>query len=205
MIESNTKFVNSKASHANLLYSRWRSHARKNVFSQRLGISYTETIHARDATSVRQHGNVHMYRKRLANFSITPSTNPRVRKAQEIRFQRACRRIFNMPEHNRRDDYRHKIITAQRYRFLFLKSQYINKPVKHLKYTRGLTRHDYSFSTPFTSILVPPRSPVNRVISVDDTLTPSGIVHSVAPYNPIPNMFIPLKYRSIIPTNPLYG
>lgn len=45
-------FINDKASHANLLYYRWLSGRSKKNFSHRLGISYTETLHARNATSI---------------------------------------------------------------------------------------------------------------------------------------------------------
>ncbi|CAB4430046.1 unnamed protein product [Rhizophagus irregularis] len=36
--------------------------------------------------------------------------------------------LFNTKEHDHQDCLRHRLITAQRYRFLFLKSQYVNKP-----------------------------------------------------------------------------
>ncbi|CAG8751244.1 uncharacterized protein OCT59_015198 [Rhizophagus irregularis] len=32
----------------------------------------------------------------------------------------------------------------------------------------------------------------------------NDILHMVAPYNPIPDMFIPIKYRDIIPPDPIY-
>ncbi|CAB4430792.1 unnamed protein product [Rhizophagus irregularis] len=56
--------------------------------------------------------------------------------------------LFNTKEHDHQDCLRHRLITAQRYRFLFLKSQYVNKPVKRLLYNHGLVSEEYGFSTP---------------------------------------------------------
>ncbi|PKY56067.1 hypothetical protein RhiirA4_476077 [Rhizophagus irregularis] len=47
---------NSKAFHANLIYNRWKNNTKKSVFSNRLGISYQESIHARDVKSVLEYG-----------------------------------------------------------------------------------------------------------------------------------------------------
>ncbi|PKK68185.1 hypothetical protein RhiirC2_750666, partial [Rhizophagus irregularis] len=45
----------------------------KRIFSNRLGTTYSETLHARDANSILRLGNRHMYRKRLFNFKYAPS------------------------------------------------------------------------------------------------------------------------------------
>ncbi|PKY61325.1 hypothetical protein RhiirA4_486149 [Rhizophagus irregularis] len=180
--------VNDKRSHANLLHDRWNRRWKKDIISHRLRISYKETYLARTKGSVLHHKNLHMYRKRLDTFSVTRSKKVKTAKAQEKRHQRACRRIFHAKEHNRMDTTRHRLTTAQRYRFLFLPSQYIYKPIKHLQYTHGLDYPDYGFKIPY----------INRTDERDT------LVHTVEQYNPIPNMFIPLKYRDIIPKEPLY-
>ncbi|CAG8780772.1 7092_t:CDS:1, partial [Rhizophagus irregularis] len=41
--------------------------------------------------------------------------------------------------------------------------------------------------------------------TINDTPPSSPLItYTVAPYNPTPNMFIPHKYRNIIPKEPLY-
>ncbi|CAB5206534.1 unnamed protein product [Rhizophagus irregularis] len=116
---SETNMVNDKYSHANLLHDRWNCRWKKNVISHRLGISYKESYLARTKGSVIHHANKHMYRKRLDTFSFQQSKNVKTAKAQEIRFRRACRRTFHAKEHNSLDTMRHRLITAQRYRFCF--------------------------------------------------------------------------------------
>ncbi|CAB5209393.1 unnamed protein product [Rhizophagus irregularis] len=118
---------NTKAAHVNLIYDRWKSCTKKTVTSNRLGISYQESIHARDVTSVLVYGNKHMYRKCLSNFQLQQSKHAAVKKKQEIRFLRACRRVFKTKEQNPPDLHRHRLRAAHRYHFLFLKSQYVNK------------------------------------------------------------------------------
>ncbi|PKC00046.1 hypothetical protein RhiirA5_428774 [Rhizophagus irregularis] len=194
-----TPSVNPKIYHANLLHTRWHSHRAKRIYSQRLGISYEETIYARDRYSIQHLNNKHIYRKKLTNFCIRRSHNPRVSKAQEIRFDRAKRRIFHKKEHNPLDLRQHKLATAQRYRFMFSESQFVLKPIKHLLYNQGLHHRNYKFWTPFFGR--PGKS--TKTTIPDDTPSPV-IIRTVAPYNPIPNMFIPRKYRNIIPKEPLY-
>ncbi|POG82948.1 hypothetical protein GLOIN_2v1469460 [Rhizophagus irregularis DAOM 181602=DAOM 197198] len=185
--------------HANLLYTHWNTHRTKRIYSQRSGISYEETIHAHDRYSINHLNNKHIYRKRLNNFSFRRSHNPRVSKTQEIRFDRAKRRIFHMKEHNPLDHQQHRFATAQRYQFMFTESQFVLKPIKHLLYNQGLHHRNYKFWTPFFGH--PGRKIMTNI--VEDTLS-LNIVHTVAPYNPIPNMFILRKYRNIIPKEPLY-
>ncbi|PKB98698.1 hypothetical protein RhiirA5_430949 [Rhizophagus irregularis] len=178
--------ANNKGSHANLLHDRWNCQKKKAIISQRLGISYKESYLARTKGSVIHHANKHMYRKRLDTFSITRSKNIKTAKRQEIRFRRACRRTFHAKEHNRLDTMRHRLITAQRYRFLFLPSQYIYKPIKHLQYTHGIDYPDYGFKIPYNQ---------------DAFNIP---IHMVEPYNPTPSGFFPSKYKDIIPKEPIY-
>ncbi|CAB5128399.1 unnamed protein product [Rhizophagus irregularis] len=202
--------VNSKAVHANLIYDRWKSHTKKSVFSNRLGISYQEAIHARDVQSVLEYGNKHMYRKRLTGFQLKQSNYLKVKEKQEIRFLRACRRVFKTKDQNIPDPNRHRLRTAQRYHFLFLKSQYINKPVKHLKYNHGLVSENYGFSTPHyykTTTRADSRAGRPTIRGYNHfipEISPARDQHWVREYNPYPDMFIPYKYRDIIPKDPLY-
>ncbi|PKY58078.1 hypothetical protein RhiirA4_479686 [Rhizophagus irregularis] len=179
-------FLNDKSSHANLLFNKWNRREKKQVHSQRLGISYMESLHARNKGAVLQGHNKFMYRKRFDNFQIEQSKNARTAKRQDIRHQRSCRRIFNRKEHNREDTMRHRLITAQRYRFLFLNSQYVNKPIKHLRYSRGLEYPDYGFYTPYGDAYC-----IRPILTAE-------------PFNPIPDMVIPSKYRGVIPKVPVY-
>ncbi|CAB4422657.1 unnamed protein product [Rhizophagus irregularis] len=201
---------NSKAFHANLIYNRWKNNTKKSVFSNRLGISYQESIHARDVKSVLEYGNKHMYRKRLTGFQLKQSNYVNVRVKQETRFLRACRRVFKTKEQNIPDLNRHRLRTAQRYRFLFLKSQYVNKPVKHLLYNYGLVSDDYGFSTPHYykttnyDILRGDGRPIIRGYDRLKSATPLNDQYWVREYDPYPDMFIPYKYRDIIPKDPLY-
>uniref|UniRef100_U9UJL4 DUF8211 domain-containing protein n=1 Tax=Rhizophagus irregularis (strain DAOM 181602 / DAOM 197198 / MUCL 43194) TaxID=747089 RepID=U9UJL4_RHIID len=129
-------FANTKASHANLLYYRWLDGKTKRITSRRLGISYDSNIHARDSLSITKRGNRHMYRKSLSNFKYDLSPNLRTQKQQEIHFKRTCRRVFNkmrLPS-NRKAKNQDYLAIARKYHFLFLKSQYVKVPVRHLLY-----------------------------------------------------------------------
>ncbi|CAB4384028.1 unnamed protein product [Rhizophagus irregularis] len=173
-IDPTTPSLNPKIYHANLLYTRWNTHRTKRIYSRRLGISFEETIHARDRYSIEHLNNKHIYRKRLSNLCIRRSHNPRVSKVQEIRFERAKRLYVS-------------------------ESQFVLKPIKHLLYNHGLRYRNYKFWTPFFGC---PGKRITTTI-VEDTSSPV-IIRIVASYNPIPNVFIPHKYRNIIPKEPLY-
>ncbi|CAB4380998.1 unnamed protein product [Rhizophagus irregularis] len=148
-IDNTDSSINPKVYHANLLYTRWNIHRIKRIYSKRSGISYEETIHARDRYSINHLNNKHIYRKKLINFSFRRSHNPRVSKAQEIRFDRAKRCIFHKKEHDPLDLQQHQFATAQRYWFMFTESQFVLKPIKHLLYNQGLHYRNYKFWTPF--------------------------------------------------------
>ncbi|PKY60053.1 hypothetical protein RhiirA4_517101 [Rhizophagus irregularis] len=215
---SNPKHVsapieNSKAFHANLTYNRWKSGTKKLVFSNRLGISYQESIHARDVNSVLTYGNKHMYRKRLTGFHLNQSKYTAVKKKQETRFLRACKQVFNMEKPNPPDLYRHRLCVAQKYRFLFLKSQFVNKPVKHLMYNHGLVSDLYGFRTPHYYSTANhangwtdgrPIAQSHARLHSTYSIFPNTNQSWVQEYNPYPDMFIPHKYRDIIPKDPLY-
>ncbi|PKY59627.1 hypothetical protein RhiirA4_515954 [Rhizophagus irregularis] len=140
-----------------------------------------------------------MYRKRLTDFQLKQSNYPKVKEKQETRFLRACRRVFKTKEQNIPDLNRHRLRAARRYRFLYLKSQYVNKPVKHLIYNHGLVSEDYA-NRADSRAGRPTIRGYNHLISV----TPLSNQPWVREYDPYPDMFIPHKYRDIIPKDPLY-
>ncbi|PKY57644.1 hypothetical protein RhiirA4_478839 [Rhizophagus irregularis] len=193
------KIINNKINHANLLYSRWRKSEKKTIFSRRLGISFEQSIYARTDNGTRRTFNKHMYKKKLYNFSLCRSNNIGTNKAQEIRFERAKKRVFNSKEHNPRNRRYHRLITAQRYRFLYTPSQSINKPIKHLQYSRGWRQSNYEFRTPLLSNFLPRRDALSEDVSF------MNLVLTVEPYNPIPDKFFPERYRNIIPKDPIYS
>ncbi|CAB4416246.1 unnamed protein product [Rhizophagus irregularis] len=134
-----------------------------------LGVSYEESIHARDVKSVLEYGNKHMYRKRLTNFQLKQSNYLKVKEKQETRFLRACRR-----------------------------------------YNHGLVSDEYGFSTPhyykitnYAELGVEDR-PISRGYRRLFSAEPHSIVPWVPTYDPFPDMFIPYKYRDIIPKDPIY-
>ncbi|CAB4375502.1 unnamed protein product [Rhizophagus irregularis] len=140
-----------------------------------------------------------MYKKKLSNFSVCRSDNTHVNKAQKICFERAKRRVFNCKEHNPHNRKRHRLITAQRFRFLYTSLQIINKPIKHLQYTHGWDQSKYNFQTPLHSNYLPPPTVLSEDVSF---MNP---VLTVQPYNPIPDLFFPAKYKNIIPKDPIYN
>ncbi|PKK79001.1 hypothetical protein RhiirC2_705367 [Rhizophagus irregularis] len=162
-------------------------------------ISYNNTSTIPNAKyQISLYGNKHMYRKRLSNFQLQQSKHPVVKKKQVARFLRACRRVFKIKEHNPPDLYRHR-------------SQYVNKPVKHLTYNHGLVSDVYNFRTPHyykTSNHVTLRADGRQTTISQARLSPAYLSTAgypwVQPYQPYPNMFIPYKYRDIIPKDPLY-
>ncbi|PKB99164.1 hypothetical protein RhiirA5_430179 [Rhizophagus irregularis] len=91
-----------------------------------------------------------------------------------------------------------KLAAAHKCGYLFLGSQKINKKIKHLHYKKVDTipdEKDYDFNIPcFYGPAIP------QLWTTDVTL----VEHTVWPYNPIPNMFIPVKYRDIILPDPVY-
>ncbi|PKY62058.1 hypothetical protein RhiirA4_432255, partial [Rhizophagus irregularis] len=214
---TNENFINDKPSHANLLYHRWLSSQPKHHYSKRTGISYISSIHARDANSILKLGSKHMYRKVLSNFQRIFSPNLRTQQKQEKRFTRACRRVFNKMQllpgcTAQPSDY---LATARRYKFIFLKNQYIKFPIRHLVYKKAFTEpnpDDYPFLVPYYAKRHPNENKtwkniktlskhLNQPITPKITPKPSD---TTEPFNPIPDMFIPEKYRDIIPKDPIY-
>ncbi|PKB95270.1 hypothetical protein RhiirA5_437036 [Rhizophagus irregularis] len=191
--------INHKSYHADHLYDRWRKNEKKTVISRRLGISFAQTLHARMDNSTRKTFNKHMYKKKLSDFSVCRSDNTHVNKAQKIHFERAKRRVFNSKEYNPHNRKHHRLITAQRYRFLYTPLQIINKPIKHLQYTHGWVQLKYNFQIPLRSNYLPPPTVLSEDVSF---MNP---VLMVEPYNPIPDMFFPAKYKNIIPKDLIYN
>ncbi|CAB5205707.1 unnamed protein product [Rhizophagus irregularis] len=148
--------VNDKRFHATLTFKQWRYHARKHVFSNRLGISYDVSYLANGHKFLHTYKDRRMYRKRLNNFCSSHSDSSTRSKKQKSRFERAIRSVFNnrgnnQNSHRRVDTLEEKLRQAKHYRFLFLPSQYLNKPLQHLKYHKRLVLRDethYNFPIP---------------------------------------------------------
>ncbi|EXX53223.1 hypothetical protein GLOIN_2v1678232 [Rhizophagus irregularis DAOM 181602=DAOM 197198] len=135
--------VNDKRFHATLTFKQWRYHAKKHVFSNRLGISYDVSYLANGHKFLHTYKDRRMYRKRLNNFCSSHSDSSTRSKKQKSRFERAIRSVFNnrgnnQNSHRRVDTLEEKLRQAKHYRFLFLPSQYVNKPLQHLKYHKRL-------------------------------------------------------------------
>lgn len=95
-----------------------------------------------------------MYRKKYLGLKFTPSTNKKTRQREEARFKRYCNRIFKIRKLGAPSSLETQLIKAKRSRFLFLESQFIDKPISHLKYSRKSLlpdAQDYKFLTPIFS------------------------------------------------------
>jgi len=105
---------------------------------------------------------------------------------------------------NRKAKNRDYLTIARKYRFIFLKSQYVKAPIRHLLYKRSNTcpnANDYPFMVPF---FMTNSFHKKKFISHLNNSTRSGPSAPPSNFNPIPDMFIPMKYRDIIPKNPIY-
>ncbi|CAB4399033.1 unnamed protein product [Rhizophagus irregularis] len=204
---TSTDFTNNKSSHTNLLYYRWLNGKSKRITSRRLGISYDSNIHARDPSTKLKVNNKHMYRKRLSNFQYNLSPNLRTQKHQDICFKRTCHRIFNkmrLPS-NRKANNQDYLAIARKYRFLFMKSQYVNVPIRHLLYKHSYSipkADDYPFLVPYFAMDSNHKKQImTRLNQASSSTGPSAPPDN---YNPIPNIYIPEKYHDIIPKDPIY-
>ncbi|UZO00401.1 uncharacterized protein OCT59_011535 [Rhizophagus irregularis] len=202
-----TDFFNDKSSHANLLYYRWLNGKSKRITSRRLGILYNSNIHARDPSTTFNKGKRHMYRKCLAKFEHSWSPNLRTQKQQDIRFKRSCRRVFNKmrlpPNHKvTNQDY---LATARRHHFLFMKSQKIKAPIRHLSYKQCDSipnANDYLFLVPyFATDFNHKQQIMTKLTQASSSTGPSAPPEN---YNPISDVFIPKKYHDIIPKDPIF-
>ncbi|EXX56844.1 hypothetical protein RirG_212550 [Rhizophagus irregularis DAOM 197198w] len=210
--QTNEDFINNKSSHANLLYHRWLSSQPKHHYSKRTGVSYISSIHARDANSILKLGSKHMYRKVFSNFQRIFSPNLCTQQKQEKRFTRACRHVLGKAIG---DDHQAILATARKHKFIFLKNQYIKFPIRHLVYKKSFIEpnpEDYPFLVPFYAKRHLNENKtwknINTLSKHLNPPTPSKITPKppdvTEPFNPIPNMFIPKKYRDIIPKDPIY-
>ncbi|CAB4439234.1 unnamed protein product [Rhizophagus irregularis] len=175
--------INSKITHANLLHARWSSKYKKQVVSLRTGRSYQVHYSARDLYDIKDSVNTHIYSKKLDNFKVSLSSKSRTAKKQNERYARSTRRIFSkhMPIHGNltQSDY---LRIGRRHKFIFTEKRSIKFPIKHLHYRQARCtpyQQDYHFLIPY-----------------------EGTMCTVEPYNLTPNMFIPVKYRNIIPPDP---
>ncbi|GBC26931.1 uncharacterized protein OCT59_021021 [Rhizophagus irregularis] len=121
-----------------------------------------------------------MYRKRLTDFQLKQSKYLKVKEKQETRFLRACRRVFKTKEQNIPDLNRHSLVSED-YGFC--------TPHYYKTANRDDSRAGRSTIKGF-----------NRLTSI----TPLSNQPWVREYDPYPDMFIPHKYRDIIPKDPLY-
>ncbi|PKY46489.1 hypothetical protein RhiirA4_519824 [Rhizophagus irregularis] len=154
---NNKHFINNKKSHATLSLNRWKDGMTKHVYSNRLGISYDTSYTTNDSKYYYLKHNRCMYRKRFDNFNTYGHQLKNNRKTpQVIRFERACRTVFNNrsrygKKHSPITNLEDQLARARHCRFLFLRSQYINKPINHLKYYNRPPPHigkDYNFPIP---------------------------------------------------------
>ncbi|CAB5363540.1 unnamed protein product [Rhizophagus irregularis] len=94
---------------------------------------------------------------------------------------------------------------GRKYQFLFVKSQYINKPIKHLLYKKtniAPNADDYKFFIPFyinnfqhDNRIKENVKFLNARLHIPSNLqTSDDLVPWVEEYNPILNMFILMKY-----------
>ncbi|PKK58717.1 hypothetical protein RhiirC2_857648 [Rhizophagus irregularis] len=153
---SNNNAINNKKFHATRTYYRWQICAKKHIYSNRLGISYDVSYLANGHKYLYTFKNRRMYRKRLDNFLSHHSHSSKRSKKQKSHFQRACRSVFynrgnKKKSHKHVDTLEEKLHRARQHRFLFLPSQYINKPIQHLKSHKRLVLRDeeyYNFPIP---------------------------------------------------------
>ncbi|PKK51416.1 hypothetical protein RhiirC2_803297 [Rhizophagus irregularis] len=126
---------NTKRFHATHLSNNWNKRTIKHIYSQRLGISYNSQYLANDVRCIHA-SERRMYRKRLDNLRTQHTTDNKTSKRQKLRFERACRSIFNnrgalRDSHVSADNIEKQLHRARQHRFLFLPLQYIYKPLQH--------------------------------------------------------------------------
>ncbi|RGB24045.1 hypothetical protein C1646_756743 [Rhizophagus diaphanus] len=215
---------NNKKEHANLLFKRWRSHNRNFIHSHHLGISYQSQYYANGSTSKFNKIKRPMYRKGFWNLQFVPSSNSRTRKKQEKQFIRVCNRVFNHGKPNAAISVDDKLSAARRYRFLFVPSQCIDKPIQHLCYRKDEPIPDaskYNFLVPLPRTLSSIENSLkettnlkahekgDRVRDQEERLRENENIwraNVIKDYNPFPpsDIYIHPTYRKYIPTTPLF-
>ncbi|CAG8637063.1 7836_t:CDS:1 [Rhizophagus irregularis] len=137
-----------------------------------------------------------MYRKHFYDFKLTPSDNPRTRRKQETRFKPKCNRVFRSGKSDLLDNINDKLGAGRRYRFLFLGSQHIHKPIHHLKYKnfryKSFPDHkDYSYEIPSFSHIGVVDSKDNVSASISSRILP------VQPTKSLPGPSSPVVVNTI--------
>ncbi|CAB4445109.1 unnamed protein product [Rhizophagus irregularis] len=136
--------LNNKSVHANIVYEKYNNHKVQKIFSNRLGISYHTQYIAHDLNAILPPNKVEgpMYTKLMDGFTRTLSANSRTARRQNIRFDRAQRRVFKV--NDKRVIFslklQHKVKLAHQNRFLFYHSQKMRIRVPHLKFNKALFR-----------------------------------------------------------------
>ncbi|CAG8739074.1 15202_t:CDS:1 [Rhizophagus irregularis] len=207
----------NKQFHANLTFDRWIKKESKSIFSSRTGISHNSRYIVCNSNHKSRPGRTHIYHKLMNNFQITPSPNLRTARKQKIRYERSCRRILSQEviKPGAISSTSTKLAAAKKGRFLFLPSQKFTTPLKHLRYKKTVDipkQKDYNFTIPHyfsTNTNVTSRPMATKNISIATATTSAlvsndELVYTVTPYNPVPDMFIPIKYRDIIPPDSIY-
>ncbi|PKY50923.1 hypothetical protein RhiirA4_446607 [Rhizophagus irregularis] len=199
--------ANNKALHANLLHKRWSEKESKIVVSRRTGISYTKSYTARSVENLLFGRQRNMYNLHLSRLQFTPSHNPNTAKKQKSRFDRSCRRVFNKIKLRPGATINRAVraSAAKRNKFLYKDTQKISSRINHLKHNKARITpqaNKFKFKIPIyrqNSHIAPVQQPI-----IEDIEIIEGPILMVPTYNPIPDMFIPHKYRNIIPPHPIY-
>ncbi|PKY56355.1 hypothetical protein RhiirA4_428191 [Rhizophagus irregularis] len=177
---------NTKVTHANLLHAQWSSKYTKKMVSYRTGRSYNVSYSARNLDILQVSGHRHIYSKRLTNFQESLSSNSKTAKLQNERYERSQRRVFKkyMPSTGGDLTFTDKLRIHRHKKFVSSNIRDVRYPIKHLQYSKAREipwQKDYNFLLPY-----------------------DGLIPTVAPYNPTPKGFISVKYRNIIPPDPIY-
>ncbi|CAB4434971.1 unnamed protein product [Rhizophagus irregularis] len=199
--------ANNKALHANLLYERWSKKESKIVVSRRTGVSYTKSYTARSVENLLFGRQRNMYNLHLSRLHFTPSHNHNTARKQKAHFDRSCRRVFNLVKLRPGAIINRAVrsTTAKKHKFLYKESQKISSRISHLKHNKARISpqaNKFKFNIP----IYRQNSPSARVQQLvdEDVEMIEGTILTVPAYNPLPNMFIPHKYRNIIPPDPIY-
>ncbi|PKY20397.1 hypothetical protein RhiirB3_433687 [Rhizophagus irregularis] len=198
---------NNKSTHASNVFSKWLSHSKKEVYSNRLGIKYTISYYANGHQHIFKKNNKYryMYKKRYNNFSHNYSINNSTKKKQEARFMRCCTRVYNKKNKLRALNDLQKLRSAVRRGFLTSPSQYIDKPkLPPIRRTNYIT---YNYSSSYNHV---PRSQNASSLYIESvalaTTFCKDIIYPLPPdMDPVPdNIDIPNELRPYIPDGPIY-
>ncbi|PKY57746.1 hypothetical protein RhiirA4_479055 [Rhizophagus irregularis] len=160
------------------------------------------TVRRNDANNKALHANLLYERCRL---HFTPSHNHNTARKQKAHFDRSCRRVFNSVKLRPGAIINRAVrsTTAKKHKFLYKESQKISSRISHLKHNKARISpqaNKFKFNIP----IYRQNSPSARVQQLvdEDVEMIEGTILTVPAYNPLPNMFIPHKYRNIIPPDP---